>query len=859
MKKIVLLVIFVTIPLAIIYGQSPQSFNYQAVARDAMNQPIKSQAIGIRFSVLEGSATGTAMYVESHTPTTSELGIFSVRVGEGTVISGTFSSLDWGANSYWLQVEMDAAGGTNYLLMGANQLVSVPYALHAATVGDKEDADADPLNELQELNLNGTTISITNGNSVDLSVIQDGVDDADADTTNELQTLEFNVATNELSLTKGGKVDLSSLDNDSGTGTGTDDQQLGLNGTVLSIEDGNSVDLAVIQDGVDDADADPSNELQTLSLVSNNLSITNGNTVNLSPFVSPWQSETNGIKYLGRRVRIYDTADLTEEVQINPFVVKVQNNRYESFLRGGDLHFQNLSISPSMVANYGFWGLEFFEPGDPITYFTKFDKDSLYQYAPPIGLLFPSTTKLVPGGLTFQNGLETSRLDFIGMHLSTANFRDLFLSTGDGLQIIEEVTPADRFKRLALQPDSLEMYTDAKWKVVQLGLDRFSNTGSLSLFDGGGLGKVAHLTGNDQLSRGAYFELFSEGERRATMETTFGYGALNLFGVNGLSQFCVAAESTGGGGYACMSDTLEEPQIEMWVTRDSLMYVIEGGELVVSSGHIYSSGEVFAPIIQSVREDTVVAEMNPFGFYTEGEIIINKAKKIRGNFATLLDPSVYMETGDDGEGLVTFRGTNGHANARIFGLAPSMTDNANFGAVYVYNDAGIAQAGMEVDPNTGLGVVWGKSKQFRVDHPEDPDKDIVYASLEGPEAAAYVRGTSTLQNGRVFVAFPEHFRMIANPTSMTVTLTPLFSKTYGLAVVEKTADGIWVEELMEGSGNFSFDWEVKCMRRGYEDFQVIRDKVKLPQKEVKRTPLRNTFAPRPSQDANFKIPSGRRK
>jgi hypothetical protein len=91
-----------------------------------------------------------------------------------------------------------------------------------------------------------------------------------------------------------------------------------------------------------------------------------------------------------------------------------------------------------------------------------------------------------------------------------------------------------------------------------------------------------------------------------------------------------------------------------------------------------------------------------------------------------------------------------------------------------------------------------------------------------------VRGTATLQNGEAFVPFPEHFRHVANPATMTATLTPMSADTYGLAVIDKTSGGIRVKELKGGTGNFSFDWEVKCVRAGYEDYEAVRERIETP-------------------------------
>lgn len=148
---------------------------------------------------------------------------------------------------------------------------------------------------------------------------------------------------------------------------------------------------------------------------------------------------------------------------------------------------------------------------------------------------------------------------------------------------------------------------------------------------------------------------------------------------------------------------------------------------------------------------------------------------------------------------------------------------SNGGYLGVQDDAGVVQAGMYVDA-ADQGIIFADVKNFRIPHPAKSDKEIWYACIEGPEAAAYVRGTAELSGGETFVPFPEHFSLISNPQSMTVILTPLDAASYGLAVVKKTKNGIYVKELANGTGNYEFDWEVKCVRTGYEDFKVVRDK-----------------------------------
>src|SRR5262249_41597207 len=132
-----------------------------------------------------------------------------------------------------------------------------------------------------------------------------------------------------------------------------------------------------------------------------------------------------------------------------------------------------------------------------------------------------------------------------------------------------------------------------------------------------------------------------------------------------------------------------------------------------------------------------------------------------------------------------------------------------------------ARAGMFVDEN-GLGVVMADVKSFRVPHPTQPDMDIVYACVEGPEVAVYVRGTAHLVNGEAVISLPDHFASVASPDGMTVQVTPLSADSQGLAVITKRLNGIEVKELHRGTGNYEFDWEVKGVRKGHEDYKVTR-------------------------------------
>ena len=128
MRKI--LTLFIMILTMSVFAQTPQRINYQAVARDASGN-IVTGAVGIKFQILQGSASGTVIYEETHTASPSSAGIFDVQIGGGTVVLGNFATIPWGTNSYFLRVNIDPAGGTSYSPVGTSQFISVPYALFA--------------------------------------------------------------------------------------------------------------------------------------------------------------------------------------------------------------------------------------------------------------------------------------------------------------------------------------------------------------------------------------------------------------------------------------------------------------------------------------------------------------------------------------------------------------------------------------------------------------------------------------------------------------------------------------------------------------------------------------------------------
>jgi len=281
MKRTLIILLIIGVGISQLKAQSPDSFKYQAVVRDAAGVILTNQSIGMRMTILQGSSSGSITYQETFSPTSNTYGLVNLSIGQGTVTSGTFSAIDWSAGPYFIETAMDPSGGTSYTVMGASQLLSVPYALYATDVENDSDQQIitydNTTGDLTISSGNTVTLPLTTGGdnwgaqvaSTDATLSGDGSSSAPLSVVGDLtDDQNLTLAANSLSIDNGNAVDLSAyLDN-------TDAQSLSFSGTSLSISNGNTVDLSSLQDGVNDADADPTNEYNTNLLLS-------GTTLNL--------------------------------------------------------------------------------------------------------------------------------------------------------------------------------------------------------------------------------------------------------------------------------------------------------------------------------------------------------------------------------------------------------------------------------------------------------------------------------------------------------------------------------------------------------------------------------------------------
>jgi hypothetical protein len=143
MKKSLLVLVAVLMSV-VAMAQAPQKMTYQAVVRDNNGQLVSNGNVGVRITIVRGSETGTEVYSQTETVRTNDNGLFTTMIG-----GAGFDAIDWGNGPYYLKSEVDPDGGTNYILTTTQQMVSVPYALHAGTVdsiiGGVNFTESDPI------------------------------------------------------------------------------------------------------------------------------------------------------------------------------------------------------------------------------------------------------------------------------------------------------------------------------------------------------------------------------------------------------------------------------------------------------------------------------------------------------------------------------------------------------------------------------------------------------------------------------------------------------------------------------------------------------------------------------------------
>lgn len=109
---------------AILFGQAPQAFNYQAILRNDDGTAKTNETVALQISLVDDN--GSSVFMEIHNTQTNQLGLVNIVIGEGTT-TDDLSTVDWSIGPFFLEITV------NGVLMGSSPILSVPYALYAAS------------------------------------------------------------------------------------------------------------------------------------------------------------------------------------------------------------------------------------------------------------------------------------------------------------------------------------------------------------------------------------------------------------------------------------------------------------------------------------------------------------------------------------------------------------------------------------------------------------------------------------------------------------------------------------------------------------------------------------------------------
>jgi uncharacterized protein (TIGR02145 family) len=130
-KYIIILCLFITGITC--YSQAPNLISYQTVIRNGNNELVSNTTVGVRINILGGPEANVLVYQEEHTVKTNINGLAYLTIGNGTILNGVITGIDWSKGPYFIKSETDPTGGKNYSIIVVSQILSAPYAIYANT------------------------------------------------------------------------------------------------------------------------------------------------------------------------------------------------------------------------------------------------------------------------------------------------------------------------------------------------------------------------------------------------------------------------------------------------------------------------------------------------------------------------------------------------------------------------------------------------------------------------------------------------------------------------------------------------------------------------------------------------------
>ncbi|MUH37276.1 tail fiber domain-containing protein [Zobellia amurskyensis] len=310
-----------------VQAQQKNYINYQGVARNSDNELMEQETIDIGIALKFGSADAATQYEETHAITTDANGVFNLQIGSGNSNSGSYSNLPWGQATF-VVVSFNGAE------VGTTELMAVPYAMASGS---------------QQWETNGNDIENKNVGEVkiksDLRILG-GLNLSSGNQVNEISD-DGELVENSNGILPTQRAVKTYVDNRLFSGGGGGDAQIAsevpYNNAGSGLTAGNVQDaldeLVSTSGGGDDADADPTNEIQDISLSGTDLSITDGSTIDLSAIIPPGGTDDQNASEVpfdntGTGLAAVDTQAAIEELAAGGLV---------------DTDDQNLSLSGTML------------------------------------------------------------------------------------------------------------------------------------------------------------------------------------------------------------------------------------------------------------------------------------------------------------------------------------------------------------------------------------------------------------------------------------------------------------------------------------------------------------------------------
>ena len=358
MRKLLFLLAFFG-ALSITAQNAPLSVNYQAVVRSPAGTILPNQQVGIRFSVLRDSIRGNIIYQEQHTTSSNDLGLINLKLGEGMPLLSQFRLIDWSVSPILVRIEL-SVGGSSFTTLGEEAFTSVPYSIYSNRSSYTDSLSQDAINTLPKLTLSGDTLYFGSNDTVPLQLSSYTLTEAQVDayvSNNGYLTSEIDGSvTNEIQDLQLNNHSLTITNNTTGT---TVDLSPYLDNTNLSES---QVDAYVANNGylTSEIDGSVTNEIQDLQLNSHSLTVTNNNTattIDLTPYLDNTNlSESQVDAYVANNGYLTSEIDgsVTNEIQdlqLNNHSLTITNNTAGTTI---DLspYLDNTNLSESQVDAY---------------------------------------------------------------------------------------------------------------------------------------------------------------------------------------------------------------------------------------------------------------------------------------------------------------------------------------------------------------------------------------------------------------------------------------------------------------------------------------------------------------------------